>query len=40
MGTLHKQKNPASRQKLTYDEGKKKGITTTHMPSQKYEKIY
>ena len=36
---VHKQ-NSASRQKLTYDARKMKGMTTAHMTSQKYEKLY
>jgi len=37
---LYKQNNSASRQKLTYDARKMKGMTTAHMTSQKYEKVY
>jgi hypothetical protein len=37
---LHKQKNSASRQKLTYDARKMNGMTTAHMTSQKNEKLY
>jgi hypothetical protein len=34
------QNNSASRQKLTYDPRKMKGMTKAHMTSQKYEKVY
>ena len=36
---VHKQKS-ASRQKLTYDTRKMTGMTTTHMTSQKHQKLY